>query len=237
MKTPRILLVNQDSMLRVLDEAPLRAAGYETQCAASGAQAMAMLAGGGIDLVITDRNRQGLDGVGLVRAMRAAGHRIPVMMLSVWAAEDAELPEDVREEFAVTLSRPASRYVLLAAVSLALRWSHSSKATAGPFHPAAPDHTALPRGPHRYRLRPSQGQTLPQGIEQTQTSFMKTNIAIHSSSKRAFISAQLAIVLGAIALGGGALGYEWKKAHPAAAHHHAAAHHRHHHHAATGASS
>src|SRR5258705_13740777 len=117
MKKPRILIVNQDHLLRSLDEGELRHAGYRTRCAASGRQALAMLAKGGFDLVLTDRNMQGLDGIGLVRALRAAGNRIPVMMVSVWIAADGELPADVCAEIAVALARPAMRSALLAGVA------------------------------------------------------------------------------------------------------------------------
>jgi CheY-like chemotaxis protein len=138
MKTPRILVVNQDHVLRSLDEDELRHAGYRTQCTASGRQALAMLAKGGFDLVLTDRNLQGLDGFDLVRAIRAAGNRIPVMIVSVWIAADGGLPADVRDEVAVTLPRPASRSALRAGVARALRWLPTAREGAASQMPPRP---------------------------------------------------------------------------------------------------
>jgi DNA-binding NtrC family response regulator len=197
MKTPRILIVNQDHFLRSLDESELRYAGYRTQCAASGGQALAMLAKGGFDLVFTDRNRQGLDAFDLVRALRAAGNRIPVMMVSVWIDGGGGLPADVRAEIAVALPRPATRGALLAGVARALRW--------------------IPEVPPRSDSADASPVSASTGAHRCCTT--------RRSAMRAFISAKLAIVIAAIAVGCGLLAYEWHCADSAKTHHTSAHHH------------
>lgn len=50
--------------------------------ATNGAEALDLLDAHPVDLVLTDLNMPGLDGVGLVRAMRARGLTMPVFVLS-----------------------------------------------------------------------------------------------------------------------------------------------------------
>jgi CheY-like chemotaxis protein len=116
----RILVVDDDDILRGVNEAVLSLAGYGTGGAADGEEALAMLAIGDFDLVLTDCNMPRLDGMGLVRAMRAAGNRTPIMMVSGSLAGGGELPEDVRREVAVALPKPVRTLELLAGVARAL---------------------------------------------------------------------------------------------------------------------
>jgi CheY-like chemotaxis protein len=218
MKTPRILIVNQDHVLRSLDEDELRHAGYRTQCTASGRQALAMLAKGGFDLVLTDRNLQGLDGFDLVRAIRAAGNRIPVMIVSVWIAADGGLPADVRDEVAATLPRPASRSALRAGVARALRWLPTAPRRSRIADASTAIVTTATQDAHRCGLHQSQPPLLNEHFERTAMNSPRTAL-------RAFISAKLAIVLAVIAVGGGLLAYEWHHADSAKTHHTGAHHH------------
>jgi CheY-like chemotaxis protein len=129
----RILIVDDDDILRGVHEAILSLAGYGTDSAADGEEALAMLATGDFDLVLTDCNMPRLDGLGLVRAMRAAGYRIPVLMVSGSLAGGSELPADVRREVAVALAKPVRSLQLIEGVARALR---SVPATR--FHETAP---------------------------------------------------------------------------------------------------
>jgi CheY-like chemotaxis protein len=117
----RILIVDDDDILRGVNEAVLSLAGYGTDGAADGEEALAMLAIGDFDLVLTDCNMPRLDGMGLVRAMRAAGYQIPVMMVSGSLAGDGKLPDDVRREVSVALPKPVRSLELLAGVARALQ--------------------------------------------------------------------------------------------------------------------
>jgi CheY-like chemotaxis protein len=115
----RILVVDDDDILRGVNEAVLSLAGYGTGGAADGEEALAMLAIGDFDLVLTDCNMPRIDGLGLVRAMRAAGNRTPIMMVSGSLA-GSDLPEDVRREVVVALPKPVRTLELLAGVARAL---------------------------------------------------------------------------------------------------------------------
>jgi CheY-like chemotaxis protein len=125
----RILVVDDDDILRGVNEAVLSLAGYGTDSAADGEEALAMLAIGDFDLVLTDCNMPRLDGIGLVRAMRAAGNRTPIMMVSGSLAGDGKLPEDVHREVTVALPKPLRTLELLAGVARAL--AAGSPAPAG----------------------------------------------------------------------------------------------------------
>lgn len=117
----RILIVDDDDILRGLHEAVLSNAGYGTNSAADGEEALAMLASGDFDLVLTDCNMPRLDGLGLVRALRAMGNYIPVMMVSGSLADGGVLPPDVIDEVAVALAKPVRSLELLEGVARALR--------------------------------------------------------------------------------------------------------------------
>ena len=117
---PHILVVDDDAILRGVLEAVLCHAGYSTDSAGDGEEALTMLAIEEFDLVITDGTMPRLDGCGLVRALRANGNEIPIMMISGTLANGGKLPADVYEELAVALPKPANTNNLLAGVAHAL---------------------------------------------------------------------------------------------------------------------
>lgn len=116
----RILAVDDNDILRGLHDAVLSLAGYGAQSAADGEEALVMLAMCDFDLVLTDLNMPRLDGFGLIRTLRAAGSRIPVMMVSGSLANGGELPADVRREVAMALPKPLKTGELLAGIALVL---------------------------------------------------------------------------------------------------------------------
>ena len=116
----RILIVDDDDILRGVHEAVLSHAGYGTNSAADGEEALALLAADDFDLILTDCNMPRLDGLGLIRAIRASGNRIPIMMVSSSLLEGG-LPDDVRAEVAVALPKPVRTLELLAGVAIALQ--------------------------------------------------------------------------------------------------------------------
>ena len=117
----RILVVDDDVVLRSTHEAVLQFEGYHTESAEDGEEALVMLATSRFDLVLTDRNMPNLDGCGLIRALRKGGSRIPVMMVSGSLAGDGTLPDDVRNEVTVALPKPALVRDILAGVAHSLR--------------------------------------------------------------------------------------------------------------------
>lgn len=90
---PGVLVVDDALTVRELQRSILRRAGYEVRTAVDGRDALALLAEERPDLVVTDVEMPGLDGLGLTRAIRAtpALASLPVLMVTSRAS-----PEDRR---------------------------------------------------------------------------------------------------------------------------------------------
>jgi two-component system chemotaxis response regulator CheY len=80
----RVMTVDDSSSIRQVVRHTLSSAGYEVIEAVDGKDAVGKLDGSSVHLIITDLNMPNLDGVGLIRAVRAGGaHRFtPVLMLT-----------------------------------------------------------------------------------------------------------------------------------------------------------
>lgn len=117
--TPRILVVDDDPLLCGLHALLLEQKGYDAVTAENGEDALTQLASGDFDLVITDGKMPILDGPSMVLALRSAGSRIPVIMIS-GALAVAPLPPAVAREVCIALVKPAHPKEILAAVATAL---------------------------------------------------------------------------------------------------------------------
>jgi two-component system, OmpR family, response regulator len=85
----RLLVVDDEPNIRELLSASLRYAGFEVETAADGQQALALAETYRPDLLVLDVMMPGLDGFGVVRRLRQAGRRTPVVFLTAKdAAED-----------------------------------------------------------------------------------------------------------------------------------------------------
>jgi two-component system response regulator MprA len=84
----RILVVDDEPAVRRALERALRLDNYEVQLAADGEQALDALADQPADAVILDILMPKLDGLEVVRRMRKAGDRTPVLMLTARDAID-----------------------------------------------------------------------------------------------------------------------------------------------------
>ena len=79
---PQILVVDDEpAVLRALERA-LRLEEYEVTLANDGREALDLLADHPADAVILDINMPGIDGLEVCRRIRAAGDRIPILMLT-----------------------------------------------------------------------------------------------------------------------------------------------------------
>jgi two-component system, OmpR family, response regulator len=85
----RILVVDDEPNILELLAASLRFAGFEVQTAADGVSALETARRFGPDLLVLDVMMPGLDGFDVLRSLRGAGSRTPVLFLT---ARDA--PED-----------------------------------------------------------------------------------------------------------------------------------------------
>ncbi|MGE0547663.1 MAG: response regulator transcription factor [Kofleriaceae bacterium] len=78
----RILLIDDDARLAELLDGYMTPQGVAVVHAAGGQAGLAALAGGGFDAILLDVMMPGLDGLAVLRKIREAGHRIPVLMLT-----------------------------------------------------------------------------------------------------------------------------------------------------------
>ncbi|HEX3766441.1 MAG TPA: response regulator transcription factor [Kofleriaceae bacterium] len=78
----RVLLIDDDARLAELLDGNLRPQGVALVHAGGGQAGLAALAGGGFDAVLLDVMMPGLDGLTVLRTLRDAGHRVPVIMLT-----------------------------------------------------------------------------------------------------------------------------------------------------------
>lgn len=115
----RLLVVDDDPLLRELHATVLRIYGYEVATAENGVDALEQLAEEPFDLVLTDRQMPNLDGVSIVLALRSAGSGIPVIMFS-GSLSHAPLPAAVAGEFFAAIPKPARTPEVLSAVAAAL---------------------------------------------------------------------------------------------------------------------
>ena len=92
--TRTVLIVDDDVVIRRLLRHMLQQRGYEVRVAANGEEALTLLEEEPIAVAIVDRTMPRLDGVGLVKAIRASErHRLlPVIMLT------ASIEPSVQEE-------------------------------------------------------------------------------------------------------------------------------------------
>ncbi|KAA0583764.1 response regulator [Azospirillum sp. B21] len=85
----KVMTVDDSRTMRDMVSFTLRGAGYDVVEAADGQQAMSAIATTKVDLVITDLNMPVMDGLTLIRRLRAIpAHRtLPILMLTTEADE------------------------------------------------------------------------------------------------------------------------------------------------------
>ncbi|WP_376091906.1 ATP-binding protein [Roseomonas sp. CCTCC AB2023176] len=112
----RILLVEDEPLLRRLSAASLAAAGHDVTDAADAEDALDLLAGGLVpDLLLSDVTLPGLDGLSLARAARGICPGLRVILSSGYAP--ATLGADLPAEGIAFLAKPYRTAELLAAIS------------------------------------------------------------------------------------------------------------------------
>ena len=78
----RVLLVDDDERLREATGALLTGEGYSVTTARDGSEAMALLAGETVDVILCDLFMPGKDGLETIRHMRAQYAHVPVIAVS-----------------------------------------------------------------------------------------------------------------------------------------------------------
>ena len=113
--TPLILVVDDDAAIAALVCALLQREGFTTRAAHDGPAALALLAREPVTLVLPDVMMPGMDGFAVCRAMREAGHRLPVILLT--GRDDLSTrAEGMREGVAEFLAKPIDTHELRARV-------------------------------------------------------------------------------------------------------------------------
>jgi two-component system response regulator MprA len=82
MRTVRILIVDDDRALRDALRRALTLAGYSTESAAGGREALARVAAAAPDAVVLDLGLPDVDGLEVCRRLRSAGDRVPILILT-----------------------------------------------------------------------------------------------------------------------------------------------------------
>ncbi|MBX7494628.1 response regulator [Qipengyuania sp. 6B39] len=104
MTAPHILIVDDDEILAGLLQLTLEIEGYDVSTAFDGAQGMARLAEGGIDLVVLDLVMPRMDGVRFLRLLNEQGAaRPPVIVISSTAGN--EVSDEFRALGVVAIAR------------------------------------------------------------------------------------------------------------------------------------
>ena len=113
-----ILVVDDDTMVRTLLETLLEIAGYRVvsaECAAEAMRAANQASGGGFDMLVTDFQMPGMDGVELARLMTDSRPALPVLLVSGTAPKMLPLSEVARRHWSY-LAKPVDPLELVRTV-------------------------------------------------------------------------------------------------------------------------
>jgi two-component system response regulator AtoC len=84
----RVLVVDDEESIRLVLRTLLRKHGYEVEVVASAEEALAKIRAAPPDFVLTDVRMSGMDGIALVRALRAEGIETVVIVMSAYGSVD-----------------------------------------------------------------------------------------------------------------------------------------------------
>jgi len=117
-----ILIVDDSASVRQMVGFTLKNAGYEVVEAMDGMDGMGKLSAGGVDMIITDLNMPGMDGIGLIRKVRAmAPYKfIPIILLTT-ESQDAKKKEGKKAGATGWIIKPFKPEQLIAVVKKVLR--------------------------------------------------------------------------------------------------------------------
>jgi two-component system response regulator PilR (NtrC family) len=87
----RILIVDDEEVLRDVLDVMLRREGFEILTAASGEEALNALEGEDVDLVILDVMLPGISGIDTLRAMRISNPELPVIVITAFSSIDGAI--------------------------------------------------------------------------------------------------------------------------------------------------
>ncbi|HUF56341.1 MAG TPA: response regulator transcription factor [Thermohalobaculum sp.] len=116
----RILIIEDDAETAAYLRKGLEEAGFSTEHAASGRDGLFLATAGEIDAIVLDRMLPELDGLAVLKSLRAAGVETPVLLLTAVSATD-ERVKGLRAGADDYLTKPFSFDELLARLEIMLR--------------------------------------------------------------------------------------------------------------------
>jgi DNA-binding NtrC family response regulator len=126
----QILVVDDDPQIREVLETRLESKGYQVATAGDGEEALSVVRGGGLDLIITDLRMPGMDGLELMRRLQDVRDRPPVIFLTAHGSV-SEAVEAMKLGAYDFLEKPYSGADLLGMVQRALSEGAPAPAPAG----------------------------------------------------------------------------------------------------------
>jgi len=118
----RVLLVDDEDLVREMFQSALATAGHHVRASATGAEALSLFTQERFDIVITDLSLPGMSGFEIAHRVKSIEPRTPVVLLSGWAIQqDSVEARDAGVD--VVLEKPCTLEVLLGTVQTALRSS------------------------------------------------------------------------------------------------------------------
>jgi CheY-like chemotaxis protein len=118
----RILVVDDDPDVLSIEAMILERSGHRVHVAENGEAAWQALTDGGYDLLVTDYTMPGISGLALVRQIRAANMKLPVVMVSgnLDTINVAKLGSDPRPLVDALLLKPFTVDAFIAAINRVL---------------------------------------------------------------------------------------------------------------------
>jgi DNA-binding NtrC family response regulator len=127
----RILVVDDDEVIRQVNAEMLSRFGYEAETAEDGAAAWEALQANGYDLLITDNNMPNVSGVELVKKLRSAHMTLPVVLASGTIPTEA-MNWNSSLQLAAMLLKPFTMDELLVTVKKVLNATDSAREQSEP---------------------------------------------------------------------------------------------------------
>jgi signal transduction histidine kinase/ActR/RegA family two-component response regulator len=101
-RAARLLLVDDEALLREVLAEQLADAGYEIAVAATGDEALGLLKGGAaVDVLVTDLCMPGMDGIALIREARRNRPGLPAILLTGYAGDAVSAGGEIAAPFAL----------------------------------------------------------------------------------------------------------------------------------------
>ena len=125
-----ILIAEDEERIASFVAKGLRAHGYDTTAVLTGQDALERVAAGGVDLLVLDLGLVDMDGFDVLRHLRAAGHDVPVVVLTARSSVTDTVTglESGADDY---MAKPFRFEELLARVRLRLRPTAAPPATRG----------------------------------------------------------------------------------------------------------